>query len=210
MGRWIRYWFSPGRILFLNTPAWKLPHALALTPHDHILDIGCGCGSLLMYLHKRIGFRVTMEGIDVSPMMVDLAEREVRRTGLAGKIRIRQGRATELPYIPEMFNVVLSTYVVKHLSDEALCAMLEEVHRVLNPGGYFCCWEAGNSRIKALDWINLKLLSAEVSTINLRSSEDLCRMLHKAGFQDIERFAHAPYLYYPFLPRVGFICRKIR
>ena len=208
-GKWFRYWLAPGRILFLNTPAWKLPKTLSLNPDDKILDIGCGCGSLLIYLHKRVGFQTTLQGLDLSPVMVGLAEREINRSGLEGKIRIRKGRGTELPYMDETFNVVLSTYLIKHLSNEALLAMLQEVKRVLKPGGYFCFWEAGNSHIKLLDWINMKFLSIEISTINLRSTEDLYQKLIKAGFHNIQRFGHAPYLYYPFLPRVGFICRKV-
>jgi len=207
-GRWFRYWFAPGRILFLNTPAWRLKKILSIGSSDRILDIGCGCGSLLIYLYKKIGFRVPVEGLDVSPAMVALAEREIKKSGLEGKIRIRQGRGTELPYEDETFEVGLSTYLLKHLSDEALILMLEEVKRVLRPGGYFCFWEAAKSDIKALDRINMKLLSIQVSTNNLRSSENLRQKLQKAGFTGIESFAHAPYLYYPFMPRVGFICRK--
>ena len=208
-GKWFRYWLAPGRILFLNTPARKLPKTLSINPDDKILDIGCGCGSLLVYLHKKIEFQATLEGLDVSPVMVGLAKKEIKQSGLEGKIRIKQGRGTELPYIDKTVNVVLSTYLIKHLSDDALFAMLEEVKRVLKPDGYFCFWEAGNSNIKVLDWINMKLLSVGISTIHLRSSEDLYQMLRKVGFHNIQRFGHAPYLYYPFLPRVGFICRRV-
>ncbi len=208
-GKWFRYWLAPGRILFLNTPARKLPKTLSLNRDDKILDIGCGCGSLLIYLHKRIGFQVTLEGLDVSAVMVGLAEREINKSGLEGKVRIRQGRGTELPYMDGTFNVVLSTYLIKHLSDDALVAMLEEVKRVLKPSGYFCFWEAAKSNIKVLDWINMKFLSIEISTINLRSSEDLYQKLTNAGFDNTQRFGRTPYLYYPFLPRVGFICRRV-
>lgn len=208
IGRWMRYWFSPGRVIFVNTPALKLPSKLSLSCSDKILDIGCGYGSLLIYLHEKIGFRNKIEGIDVSPVMVGLAKKELQKKGLEKKIAIKIGRGTDLPYPDKTFNIVLSTYVVKHLCDDSLLLMLKEVLRVLKKGGYFCFWEAAPSRINALDKINRKLLSSEVSTIHLRSSEELHQIMEETGFHNIERFGHAPYLYYPFLPRVGFIAVK--
>ena len=52
---------------------------LSIDPNDKILDIGCGCGNLLIYLYNKIGFRVPVEGLDVSPAMVGLAEREIKK-----------------------------------------------------------------------------------------------------------------------------------
>ncbi len=48
IGRWMRYWFSPGSVIFVNTPALKIPSRLSLSSSDKILDIGCGYGSLLI------------------------------------------------------------------------------------------------------------------------------------------------------------------
>jgi ubiquinone/menaquinone biosynthesis C-methylase UbiE len=208
IGRWMRYWFSPGRVIFVNTPARKLPSRLSLSSSDKILDVGCGYGSLLIYLHEKIDFRNRIEGIDVSPVMVELAKKELHKKGLENKIAIKIGRGTDLPYPDKTFDIVLSTYVVKHLCDDSLLLMLKEVLRVLKKGGYFCFWEAAPSRINALDKINRKLLSSEVSTVHLRSSEDLHKVMKKAGFSSLERFGHAPYLYYPVMPRAGFIAAK--
>ena len=207
-GKWIRYWFSPKRAVFLNTPVRKLPSKLSLGSNDKILDIGCGYGGVLIYLHRRIMGHEDMEGIDVSPLMVKLAREEIRGRGLEDKIRIRQGLGTQLPYTSQTFDVVLSTYVVKHLSDDSLRLMLEEVKRVLKTGGYFCFWEAAPCRIRRLDELNRKLMSENISVINLRTSDELYHMVEETGFRNIEVFAHAPYLYYPILPRVGFIASK--
>jgi len=208
IARWMRYWLSPGRVVFVNTPARKLPSKLSLSSSDKILDIGCGYGSLLIYLHEKIAFSGRIEGIDVSPVMVELAKEELQKKGLGNKIAVKIGRGTDLPYPDETFDIVLSTYVVKHLCDDSLLLMLKEVLRVLKKGGYFCLWEAAPSRIKTLDKINRKLLSSEVSILHLRSSEDLRKVMKKAGFSSLERFGHAPYLYYPVMPRAGFIAAK--
>jgi ubiquinone/menaquinone biosynthesis C-methylase UbiE len=203
--RWMRYWISPGRVIFMNTPVRQLPSRLSLISSARILDIGCGYGSLLIYLHKKVGFSNRSEGIDISPVMVSMAEKEIRKRALEDRIRIRKGRGTKLPYPDGTFDLVLSTYVIKHLCDESLFMMMREVLRVLKKGGHFCFWEAGPSRFTTMNYLNNKLMSSELSTINIRSSEHLRMMMEKTGFSSLEQFGHAPYLYYPVMPRVGFI-----
>ncbi|MFA7403102.1 MAG: class I SAM-dependent methyltransferase [Pelobacteraceae bacterium] len=206
--RWVRFWFAPKQTLFLNTPARKLPGLLSLTPEDKVLDIGCGYGGLLIYLKRRVGFTEVMEGLDSSGLMVTRARTEMQRRGLDSCINIRQGMATKLPYPDGSLDVVLSTYVIKHLSDESLLEMFREVKRVLKPDGRFCLWEAAPSKNIYLQVFNLKLLKMGVSTTYLRTSEQLRQSLESAGFCDLQPYGHGPYYYYPPLPRVGFIARR--
>jgi len=206
--RWVRFWFAPKQTLFLNTPARKLPGLLSLTPEDKVLDIGCGYGGLLIYLKRRVGFTEVMEGLDSSGLMVTRARTEMLRRGLDSTINIRQGMATKLPYPDGSLDVVLSTYVIKHLSDESLLEMFREVRRVLKPGGRFCLWEAAPSKNIYMQVFNLKLLKMGVSTTYLRTSEQLRERLESAGFSGLQPYGHGPYYYYPPLPRVGFIARR--
>ncbi|MDA8430406.1 MAG: class I SAM-dependent methyltransferase [Geobacteraceae bacterium] len=206
--RWVRFWFAPKQTIFLNTPARKLPGLLDLTTENKVLDIGCGYGGLLIYLNRRVGFTQVMEGLDCSGLMVERAQREMQKRGLDSRIHIRQGLATKLPYPDGTFDVVLSTYVIKHLSDRSSQEMLAEVMRVLKPGGRFCLWEAAPSRNFYLQVFNLKLLKMGVSTAYLRTEGQLRECLESAGFTDLEPYGHGPYYYYPPLPRVGFIARR--
>jgi ubiquinone/menaquinone biosynthesis C-methylase UbiE len=206
--RWVRFWFAPKQTLFLNTPARKLPVLLSLTAADKVLDIGCGYGGLLIYLNRRVGFAQVIEGLDCSALMVTRAQAEMQYRGLDSRINIRQGLATKLPYPDDTFDAVLSTYVVKHLSDHLSRQMYEEVMRVLKPGGRFCIWEAAPSRYAFLQAFNLKLLKMGVSTAYLRTAGQLRHCLESAGFSDLQPYGHGPYYYYPPLPRVGFIARR--
>ena len=206
--RWVRFWFAPKQTLFLNTPARKLPKLLSLTPEDTVLDIGCGYGGLLIYLNRKVGFTHVMEGLDCSELMVTRAQAEMRKRDLDSRVRIRQGLATKLPYPDQTFDVVLSTYVIKHLSDHLSQQMMEEVMRVLKPGGRFCLWEAAPSRNSYLRAFNLKLLKMGVSTAYLRTADQLRTCLESAGFSDLQPYGHGPYYYYPPLPRVGFIAKR--
>jgi ubiquinone/menaquinone biosynthesis C-methylase UbiE len=205
IARWVRFWFAPKQTLFLNTPVRRLPQLLSLKPSDKVLDIGCGYGGLLIYLNRKVGFTQVMEGLDCSSLMVDCARKEFRNRGLESCARIRQGVATRLPYPDASLDVVVSTYVIKHLSDELLREMFAEVMRVLKPGGRFCLWEAAPSRNSYVHAFNLKLLKIGVSTARLRTSEQLRSFLESAGFRDLRPYGHGLYYYYPPLPRVGFI-----
>ncbi len=206
--RWIRFWLSPRCTLWLNTPARKLPRRLALSSEDRILDIGCGYAGLLIYLYRKVEFTRTMEGLDCSPLMVQKAQEELRARDLHHRSRIRQGLATRLPYPDKTFDAIFCTYVIKHLSDGALRLMFREVHRVLRPGGRFCLWEAAPSRFKFMHSFNMRLMDTSASPVRLRNPRQVREALHETGFRDILPFGNGFYLYYPPLPRTGFIAYR--
>ena len=146
MARWMRFWLAPQRTVWLNTPVRWLPEALSLRPSSRVLDIGCGYGGVLIYLRRRVGITAAMDGLDCSHLMVERGRKEILSRGLQDAIRLRQGVATALPYPEASLDVVLCTYVIKHMPDPLLRQMLLEVRRVLKPGGRLCLWEAGPSR----------------------------------------------------------------
>ena len=209
--RWVRFWFSPKRTIWLNTQLPKLPAAISLKTQDRILDIGCGYGGLLMYLHRKIRgevWQVPMEGIDSSPLMVQRAGEEIRRYGLEKAIFVRQGVATHLDYADGAFDVVLCAYVIKHLSDDSFRQMLKEVKRVLRPDGRVCLWEAAPSRFGFMNVWNLMLLRIGVTVIHLRTAAEIRTFMEEEGFVIQQPFGHGLYYFYPPLPRVGFIARR--
>lgn len=214
-GAWVRFWFSPKRVIFLNTPILKVPSRLSLKSTDRILDVGCGYGGVLIYLYKKIKPRQIMEGIDASHLMAKLAAKEIKKRGLAGRINVIQAIATKLPYSDESFDVVLSTHMIKHLSGTNLLLMMNEVRRVLKKGGRFCLWDGGKCGFNGLNEFNIRRLTGGFSSnrhssdnIILRSSDEIRSFLIQTGFSNINKFNHRYCFYYPVLPRLGFICSK--
>jgi ubiquinone/menaquinone biosynthesis C-methylase UbiE len=204
--RWARFWFSPSRTVWLNTPARRLVKALTLKPADKVLDLGCGYAGLLIYLSRKVRFTQTLEGLDCSPLMIERARKEIRSRGLEAQVHVQQGRATQLPYPDSTFDVLLCTYVIKHLSDPLFREMLREVLRVLKPGGCFCLWEAAPSRYKFMQVWNMRLLRIGMSAVWLRSAEHVRAFLEAAGFTGIRPYGQGHYYYYyPPLLRTGFI-----
>lgn len=93
-----------------------------------ILDVGCGHGAFLYFL-KRAGYS-NLRGVDVSPDQIALAHR-------LGIPEAEQGNADSLMRTTpgESADVVLLIDVLEHLTREELLVTLDDVFRVLRPGG---------------------------------------------------------------------------
>ena len=103
--------------------------------HDHhVLDIGCGTGSLLVKLKRRYG-AAQVVGLDPDPKALRRARIKAARAGVS--VQLDRGFATELPYRRESFDRVLSSFMFHHLDQQEREKMLSQVLRVLKPGGSF-------------------------------------------------------------------------
>ena len=102
-------------------------------PQGSILDIGTGPGWLLLKLHQESpGTRLV--GLDTSPSMVAKARKNIADAGLAGVIEVKEGNASRMPFAENSFDAVVSTGSIHHWKHPL--AGLNDVHRVLKPGGY--------------------------------------------------------------------------
>lgn len=93
-----------------------------------ILDLGCGHGALVYFL-REASYR-NIVGVDVSPEQVAAAT----RLGIEG---IREGDLLEtLRSLPDHCqDVVIAFDVIEHFTKEELLPFVDEVFRVLKPGG---------------------------------------------------------------------------
>jgi len=103
------------------------------SPADRILDVGTGPGHLLLALHRALP-NAALVGVDISPGMAALAERNVDRSGKGGVIEIREADAASLPFEDESFDIVVSTGSLHHW--KAPLEGLSEAYRVLRRGGH--------------------------------------------------------------------------
>jgi len=100
---------------------------MAVSDHDHVVDVGCGPGSAARAAARR-GAAVT--GVDPATVMLKLARWLTPR---AASITWSEGTAEALPLADHSATVLWSLKTVHHWSD--LDAGLAEAHRVLVPGG---------------------------------------------------------------------------
>jgi SAM-dependent methyltransferase len=104
--------------------------ALAPSPHEDLLDLGCGTGHMLLDAAKAVGPSGRVHGLDASEDMLSLAGQ--RCAGVVD-VDLHQGDLYDLPFSAGSLDAVFSVQVFEYLSDVA--AALGEIHRVLRPGG---------------------------------------------------------------------------
>lgn len=103
-------------------------------PDQHILDIGCGTGTLAVML-KRALSGVQVVGLDPDPKALRRARIKAQRAAVS--VQFDEGFADELPYKRGSFDRVFSSFMFHHLEEHERVRMLHEVVRVLKPGGLF-------------------------------------------------------------------------
>jgi ubiquinone/menaquinone biosynthesis C-methylase UbiE len=95
------------------------------------IDVGCGTGRLLAFLHDAWpGMKWT--GIDLSAPYLAEARRLIGRTA---RVKLIEGAAEKLPFDDASLDVVVSSFLMHELPTEVRAAALREAARVLKPGG---------------------------------------------------------------------------
>jgi ubiquinone/menaquinone biosynthesis C-methylase UbiE len=98
-------------------------------PDDTVLDVACGGGIVVCAFAPHVR-RAT--GIDVTPAMLDQAQRLAAERGLTN-VEWRHGDVNSLPFEDSSFNIVVTRFSVHHFPDPT--AVLREMARVCAPGG---------------------------------------------------------------------------
>lgn len=139
-----------------------------------MLDVGCGGGFTIRRLLKR-SKDAQVYGIDISEESVTKA-RQVNAEVLDKQVYVTQGSAEQLPYNDEMFDLVTAVETVYFWPNLPDC--LQEVRRVLKPGGKFAIMvEVVESDSK---WTSI------VDGMTAYTPEQLKTLLDDAGFIQTE------------------------
>jgi SAM-dependent methyltransferase len=139
---------------------------------NRLLDIGCGAGSLLEAARKH-GWQA--QGLDVSSH----AATHVRGLGF----EVFEGELPEAAFPDQHFDVVTAAELLEHIFEPR--ALVQEVARILRPGGLF--WTTTpharglSARVLGLDWRCIW----PPEHLQLFSISGLQALLRGAGFRDI-------------------------
>ncbi len=107
----------------------RLPwDGLDLPRSVQVLDLCCGSGQATRYLLENFD---TVTGLDASPLSLERANRTVPRA------KYVRGFAEQMPLEAASFDLVHTSAALHEMSSEQLTQILQEVYRVLKPGGYF-------------------------------------------------------------------------
>ena len=118
-----------------NRPMYHATYkSLLLSPHDKVLEIGFGNGKFINEIVEKIR-PGTYAGIDISTTMIRLARRMNKSLIQSNNIQLIKGNISNLPFDDNSFDKVFTVNTIYFWENPA--QVMEEVKRVLNPGGKF-------------------------------------------------------------------------
>jgi ubiquinone/menaquinone biosynthesis C-methylase UbiE len=97
-----------------------------------VLDVGSGSGLVTIRLANLLpGAQFT--GLELSPPVLERARQNAASSSLADRVAFETGSAEDMPFADASFDLVVCLSTL-HLLDNPV-RMLDEVQRVLKPGG---------------------------------------------------------------------------
>jgi SAM-dependent methyltransferase len=117
-----------------------LLRACAISPHEHVLDVGCGTGRTTREA-ARVAATGSALGIDVSAPMIAQARALAASAGLHN-LRVEQGDAQVHRFVPEHFDLAMSRYGTMFFADPI--AAFSNIRTALRPGARLAMmvWQA--------------------------------------------------------------------
>lgn len=105
----------------------RVAEAAAISPGEHVLDVGCGTGVLACAAAERVGVRGRVVGLDANDDMLAVARRKPQ------PVEWQHGLADALPFADASFDAVVSQFALMLFNEPQ--AAIGQMLRVLRPGG---------------------------------------------------------------------------
>ncbi len=156
---------------------------LCLTPDDVFLDVCCGGGTLLSWALRTVH---RAAGLDHSPDMIALTRGNNIPAIDDGRLEVRQGDATALPWNDATFDAVANANALFFLSNPV--KVLREAHRVLKPDGRFAVITTAKRKFDG------DLFGPRCSFIARYTDAELADMLRQANFSRVKAYSPGGYL----------------
>jgi demethylmenaquinone methyltransferase/2-methoxy-6-polyprenyl-1,4-benzoquinol methylase/phosphoethanolamine N-methyltransferase len=177
---WARWYDLFGRVIpFVRRSREKLVELAAPVVGEHVLDVGCGTGSLAIALKSRVGAG-KVAGIDPSAEMIEFAKGKAAKVGSDVDFQVAVIEA--LPFPDASFDLVTSSLMLHHLPDQLKRKGLAEVRRVLKQSGRLMAMDFAAQSHSPLGHL-LSILGHPLGESTLAS---LTPILKGVGFRTIE------------------------
>ena len=132
-----------------------------------VLDLGCGTGRFTSSLAET--FSCPAAGIEPSAAMLDVAKGQTSNSEFP--IQWRQGQAEEIPLGDRSIDLVFMSQVFHHLTKPRQA--LEEIARVLTPGGYLAIRNGTREHNSGLAWLKFFPEAGEIEERRTPSAREL-------------------------------------
>lgn len=156
-----------------------------IKPGMHVLDLGCGTGTLTIMI-KQTHPEAHVTGLDGDMGVLEIARSKAARARI--EIMLDHGMAFQLPYPEGTFDRVLSSLVWHHLPHDDKQLALNEAYRVLCPGGEIHILDFGYPHGVYGRLISQIIKRMEQAGDNVKGL--LPMMMRRAGFEQVEESAN--------------------
>ena len=145
----------------------RLLTAAALGGEQRIFEFGCGTGRLAQRLLRTLPASVTYRGVDLSPVMINLATQRLAAWTDRAEAVLVDG-SLPLPAADASADRIVSTFVFDLLGKDDARAVLDELRRILTPDGLLCLaslthGEGFLERVVSRTWTGLWRVAPQVT-----------------------------------------------
>ena len=165
----------------------QLLDQLAPQSSERILDLASGTGTFAFAVARRAPSAAII-GIDADADVLRIAEHKQHRADRV--VPFLRGLSFALPFATGVFDRVVSSLFLHHLTTADKLRTLTEVVRVLRPGGHFhlADWTRGSDPMMRALSISIRLLDG-TETTRANFAGDLPALLTRAGLQEVRERA---------------------
>ncbi len=147
---------------------------------EKILDVGCGTGTLTAMM-KRTHPSSHIHGVDIDDNVLKLAQQKIVQQSL--NISLHKGSVIQLPFEDNSFDAAFSCLVIHHLITQDKQKAMQEIFRVLKPGGKLAIADFSPPH-------NISMMMITLATQNFEETYDnfhgrLLEFIPQAGFSQL-------------------------
>jgi len=148
-----------------------------ISSREKVLDAGCGVGGSSIWLAQNIG--CTVSGIDINHKFVETARKEAEKRNLDSLVSFHEMNFCKTAFKENTFDIAWALESSCYAEDKR--AFLEEMSRVLKPGGRIVIADAYNTR----DTPELGIDLSGWVVPNIPGVTEFTEYLTRAGFRHV-------------------------
>lgn len=139
---------------------WVACQVVSEAHPNNVIDIGAGTCDLSLMLARKFPVTCQIMAVDLNEEMLEVGVEKIRAAACEDRIHCCRGNAESLGFQSNVFDVAMAGFCIRNVGQ--LDIALQEIYRVIKPGGQFICLEFSRPTTRWLrslyDWYSLRIL----------------------------------------------------